>query len=350
MTAIHTTSSSVERPTPATAASRPQTNEQEDPYRALSRAQDIERTNSHYMLPVRFFEILTGGAWNIYSCNLWTSDSIDHDDFEQQTRSQERKMDAFAELLELSPGKRVIDIGCGWGGSLNYLGHKYGIQGIGVCLSPLQQQHATAWSKRLGNDCRFELCHWEDFSPDRPVDAIMTDEVIVHFSKLEEFFHRAYGWLNDDGILVNKELHFGHAAFGFEPSAGIRFIDEIFGVAGFYRSLADELSMTNRAGFSIEEVRQIEGDHYVATATSWRRNLRRHETELIALVGKETYRRYLVYLTLVVSMFSGDGPTGKHRRMKPHFVKARKLPPELCREWGLEARRDAHSLRDEGND
>lgn len=318
----------------------------EDPYRSLTREQDIERTNSHYMLPVRFFEVLTGGEWNIYSCNLWQlSTPIDPDDFAQQTAAQERKLDLFAEMLELKPGKRVVDVGCSWGGAINYLGHRYGIQGIGLCLAPLQQRYATDRAKQLGNDCRFELCHWEDFKPVEPVDAVMTDEVIVHFSRLEEFFRCAYSWLRDDGIMLNKELHFGHAAFGFNPSDGIRFIDEIFGVAGFYRSLADELSMTNRAGFSVEDVRQVEGEHYVATATSWRRNLRRHADELIELVGEETYRRYLIYLTLVVSMFSNDGPTGQHRRMKPHIIKARKLPKALREDWGLETHLNAHSLR-----
>lgn len=40
-------------------------------YQALTTEEDRELTNVHYMLPARFFEVLTGGAWHTYSANLW---------------------------------------------------------------------------------------------------------------------------------------------------------------------------------------------------------------------------------------------------------------------------------------
>ncbi len=306
-----------------------------DPFRPLTKAEDIARTNVHYTLPARFFEVLTGGEWHVYSCNLWPS--VGQVGPGGQTASQERKLDLFAEQLELSPGKRLLDVGAGWGGPLLYLCKRYGVRGRGLSLSPVQVEHARAWARRLGVDCQFELCHWQDYQPKEPLDAIMTDEVIVHFSRLGDFFKRAYAMLDDGGVMVNKELHHTHPAYAHAPSEAIRFIDDIYGNSGFYRSLADELTLTNEAGFCVEDVRQLDASNYVATATQWRNNLREAREELVELVGPEVYRNYMIYLSLVVSMFSTVGPAGAHKRMRIHLVKSRKLPAAIRSEWGIEA-------------
>ena len=99
--------------------------------RAATAQEDVERTNAHYDLPPEFFLTLTGGRWNCYSCNLW-------DGATTETESQERKLDLLAELMELRPGQRVLDVGSGWGGSLVYLAKRYDVRGVGLMLSTPQ--------------------------------------------------------------------------------------------------------------------------------------------------------------------------------------------------------------------
>ena len=81
--------------------------------RAYSVDEDMARTNTHYDLPAEFFATFTGGEWNTYSCNLW-------EDAASETESQERKLDLLAQLMDLQPGQRVLDVGSGWGGPLVY--------------------------------------------------------------------------------------------------------------------------------------------------------------------------------------------------------------------------------------
>jgi cyclopropane-fatty-acyl-phospholipid synthase len=52
-------------------------------------------------------------------------------------QAQRRKHDFVAEQIGLAPGRRVLDLGCGWGGLLNYVRGR-GATGVGVTLSSAQ--------------------------------------------------------------------------------------------------------------------------------------------------------------------------------------------------------------------
>ncbi|TMC46258.1 MAG: hypothetical protein E6J20_21265, partial [Chloroflexi bacterium] len=84
-------------------------------YHAYSVEEDRHRTNVHYEQPAEFFTLITGGEWTVYSCNLWDEGTAD------DTASQEAKLELIARLAGLSPGMRLLDVGCGWAGPLTYL-------------------------------------------------------------------------------------------------------------------------------------------------------------------------------------------------------------------------------------
>src|ERR671928_449128 len=51
--------------------------------------------------------------------------------------AQRRKHDFVAEQIGIAPGRRVLDLGCGWGGLLAYIRDR-GADGVGVTLSTAQ--------------------------------------------------------------------------------------------------------------------------------------------------------------------------------------------------------------------
>lgn len=67
----------------------------------------------------------------IYSCGYWR-DAVDLDS------AQEAKLDLIARKLRLKPGMKVLDIGCGWGGTARYLAQNYGAEVTGVTISKNQ--------------------------------------------------------------------------------------------------------------------------------------------------------------------------------------------------------------------
>src|SRR6266550_3166549 len=49
----------------------------------------------------------------------------------------QRKHDYVAEQIGIGPDRRVLDLGCGWGGLLDYI-RKAGAEGFGITLSSAQ--------------------------------------------------------------------------------------------------------------------------------------------------------------------------------------------------------------------
>src|SRR5690242_11931666 len=52
--------------------------------------------------------------------------------------AQRRKHEYVAEQIGIEPGKRVLDLGCGWGPLLNFIRARGG-SGVGVTLSSAQE-------------------------------------------------------------------------------------------------------------------------------------------------------------------------------------------------------------------
>ncbi len=69
------------------------------------------------------------------------------------------------------------------------------------------------------------------------------------------------------------------------------FVNEIYGTTGNYRTLAEELTLADEAGFEVEMVTQIPNEQYQKTMTRWLANMERHRAELQDLDGPAYFRR-----------------------------------------------------------
>ena len=280
-------------------------------YQPYSPEEDKQRTNSHYEQPVEFFYAVTGGEWNVYSCNLWGEVLTD-------TESQEAKLNLLAQLMQLKPGQRILDVGCGWGGPLVYLSKTYGVQGVGLTLSSLQKRAAEQRIAQYGVDVEIIEGHWRDYQDERGFDVVFTDEVIVHFYDLGGFFSKVRALLRNGGRMVNKELHLTHPKYS-EMTRAMSFINEIFGSTGNYRTLAEELALVGEAGFEVRTIHQLPCWHYQKTVDRWEANLLQHSAELEELVGTADFRRFRTYLKLCHHIHGGH-------RMTLDIVVSHKLP------------------------
>lgn len=70
-----------------------------------------------------------------YSCAYWK-------DADTLEAAQKAKLKLICEKLQLQPGMRVLDIGCGWGGLSQYMATQYGVSVVGVTISAEQQKMA----------------------------------------------------------------------------------------------------------------------------------------------------------------------------------------------------------------
>jgi len=89
--------------------------------------------------------------------SLTYSSAMFADPAEDLQAAQDRKMRHLCELLDLRPGMRVLEIGCGWGGFAAMAARDYGAQVVGLTLSPSQLELARERLAREGLSDRVEL-------------------------------------------------------------------------------------------------------------------------------------------------------------------------------------------------
>lgn len=84
----------------------------------------------------------------IYSCGLWEPATT----LEQ---AQLAKLDLIGRKLDLKPGMRVLDIGCGWGGAARYFADRFGVKVVGLTVS--KEQVHWAQKAHLGHPVEIRL-------------------------------------------------------------------------------------------------------------------------------------------------------------------------------------------------
>jgi cyclopropane-fatty-acyl-phospholipid synthase len=100
----------------------------------------------HYDLGNDFY-----GAWldpsMTYSSAIFTAPTASAEPLEA---AQARKIRTLLDRLELKPGDRLLEIGCGWGSLAEIAARDYGVRVTGLTLSREQKAHADARLKNLG--------------------------------------------------------------------------------------------------------------------------------------------------------------------------------------------------------
>jgi cyclopropane fatty-acyl-phospholipid synthase-like methyltransferase len=170
-------------------------------------ADSVGRVRSYYEKNTRLFLALGVGrktltmhraVWAEGASSL--SEAVDHVNglIASQTLRMARK---------LGSGKlRVLDIGCGVGGSLLYLAAAMGarVEGAGITLSALQAGIAAAHARRryFSTRCTFLTGDFTDLVPQRPFHLAFGIEAFVHFRNPEGFFDAAARSLDPGGLLI----------------------------------------------------------------------------------------------------------------------------------------------------
>ena len=106
----------------------------------------------HYDVSNRFYELVLGPSMT-YTCALYPTGN------ETLEEAQHAKYDLVARKLDLQPGQRLLDVGCGWGGMVRHAAREYGVRALGVTLSREQAEWAQQKIKDDGLDHLAEVRH-----------------------------------------------------------------------------------------------------------------------------------------------------------------------------------------------
>jgi tocopherol O-methyltransferase len=139
---------------------------------------------------------------------------------ESAARAQVQLMERLARSAGIRRGARVLDIGCGVGGSALWLAQDFDCDVTGMTISPVQARMATSRAKvrGLASRVRFEVSDANQWQPEpSSADVIWIMESSEHFQDKALFFERCAralkpggtlavcAWLRRDGALRTDE-------------------------------------------------------------------------------------------------------------------------------------------------
>ncbi|MCT7658268.1 cyclopropane mycolic acid synthase family methyltransferase [Mycobacterium deserti] len=259
----------------------------------------FEDIQAHYDLSDDFFGVFQDPTRK-YSCAFFTRPDA------TLSEAQIANVDQHLDKLDLKPGMTLLEVGCGWGLTLQRAMEKYDVNVIGLTLSKNQKAYCDQLLGKLDSQRTFDvrLEGWEQFHS--PVDRIVSIEAFEHFGfeRYDDFFKTCFDILPSDGRMTIQSSVGYHPydlaergkKLTFELARFIKFmITEIF-PGGRLPTTQMMIEHGEKAGFVVPEAQSLR-NHYIKTLGIWASRLENHKDEAIAAAGVENYDRYMRYLT-----------------------------------------------------
>ena len=265
--------------------------------RLHSRQRDAAAVRHHYDVSNEFFALFLDESMT-YSCALFEEET------ETLEEAQEAKLDLVCRKLELRPGNRMLDIGCGWGSLAIHAAHEHGASVLGITLSEAQAALARRRVADLGlsDQVEIEVMDYRDLGG-RRFDAVASIGMVEHVgeAQVDEYASRISRVLEPDGRVLNHGIvavppEAGGAHRGGEFSGRYVFPDaELL-------NLSRMLLGFERAGFEALHVENLHTD-YAETLRHWTARLDARLDEAEQLAGPERVRVWRLYLRAARNAF-----------------------------------------------
>jgi cyclopropane-fatty-acyl-phospholipid synthase len=252
-----------------------------------SLTRDAEVIHHHYDVSNTFYEHVLGPSMT-YTCALYpTADAT-------LEEAQTAKYDLVARKLDLKPGQRLLDLGCGWGGMVRHAAREYGVQAIGVTLS---REQAT-WAQHAIKEERLDHLAEVRFMDYRQVqetgfDAISSIGLTEHIGvkNYPSYFGFIRDHLKPQGRLLNHCI----TRQDNRPTETGAFIDRYVFPDGELIGSGTIVTAVQDAGLEVQHTENIRV-HYAKTLAAWCQNLVDNWDACVEEVGEGTARVWGLYM------------------------------------------------------
>ena len=210
------------------------------------------------------------------------------------SEAQTAKKRHIAAKMNIKPGDKILDIGCGWGGMAIYLAQNFDVNVIGVTLSRQQYVLAVERVKELGLEGKIDI-RYQDYRDveerfERIVSVGMFEAVgVPHF---KEFFDKVSELLTDDGVML---LHSIGRRGG--PGSTARWIRKYIFPGGYSPALSETIAVVEQSGLWITDI-EVLRMHYAETCLEWDRRFQANRDKIASMMDEKFCRMWEFYLII----------------------------------------------------
>jgi len=240
----------------------------------------------HYDIGNDVFEAMLDPTMT-YSCGYWR-------DATTLDAAQLAKLDLICRKLELRPGERLLDIGCGWGGLAAHAAHRYGVEVFGITVSAEQQKLAR--ERCAGLPVAIELMDYRKLEGrwDKVVSVGMFEHVGP--KNYAEYFDMASRVLGEDGLFLLHTIGNDRTSNTPDP-----WIDRYIFPNGVLPSAAQIAAAADHR-LIIDDWHNF-GTDYDLTLMAWWSNFERAWPRLADKYGERFHRMWKYYLMSCAGYF-----------------------------------------------
>jgi cyclopropane-fatty-acyl-phospholipid synthase len=261
---------------------------------------DRRAISHHYDVGNDFYELVLGPSM-VYSCAYWQAGGT-------LEGAQRDKLELVCRKLALTPGQRLLDVGCGWGSMAIHAAREHGVSVVGITLSQEQAAYARKRVAEEGLTDRIEI-RVQDYRDvaDGPYDAISSIGMAEHVGseRYLEYAQNLHSLLRTGGRLLNHQIarrpQRDESAYNVDE-----FIDAYVFPDGELAPIGTTVTQLERAGFEVRDVEAIR-EHYALTLRRWVANLEADWARAVRLTSPGRARVWRLYMAACALTFeAGD--------------------------------------------
>ena len=245
----------------------------------------------HYDLTNEFYKLWLDPRL-IYTCAYFPSPSATLED------AQQAKMDFVCRKVQLRPGERVIEAGCGWGALAIHMAKNYGVSVRAFNISKEQIQFARERAKAEGMSNQVEFVEDDYRNISGTCDAFVSVGMLEHvgaenYKELGAIIHRSIG-NTGRGLL--------HFIGRNQPRPFSRWIRKRIFPGAYAPALSEALQILQPWNFSIQDVENLRF-HYAKTLEHWLSRFENAAGEVEKMFDAEFVRAWRLYLAGSLTAF-----------------------------------------------
>jgi cyclopropane-fatty-acyl-phospholipid synthase len=258
---------------------------------------DREAVRHHYDVGNEFFSLFLDESMT-YSCAIFSRGA------KSLAAAQDTKLELVCTKLDLQPGQRVLDVGCGWGSFVMHAAQRHGVEAVGITLSENQAELARKRVADAGLSDKVEIrvqdyreLAGEDF------DSVASIGMVEHVgeSQIDVYAEQLASMLRPGGRLLNH----GISRLRHGNIEGGPFSERYVFPDGETTHVSRVILALERAGFIVQHVEEF-GSDYAETLRHWIRNLDENIERAEELAGPERLRVWRLYLRAARNGFEID--------------------------------------------